>query len=244
MSISLRVQGIRTSYRSREVVRGVSFSLREGKSLAIIGPNGSGKSTVLKAIAGFVNLDSGRILLQNHDISSLHPYERSHLGIGYLMQGGKTFPSLSVAENLSIAALALPRHERQRAIDKIAERFQLTGDLKKTVGILSGGQRQRLAIALVMVCRPGILLLDEPSAGLTPLLVQEIFRILDKYKQEHNVSILLVEQHLSAALDFADRVVVLVNGRITAETNDPQKVLSKEALDCLFRSDIEMLSLS
>jgi ABC-type branched-subunit amino acid transport system ATPase component len=160
------------------------------------------------------------------------------------MQGGKTFPSLSVAENLALGVLPLPRRKRKQAINETAELFQLTGDLRKPAGILSGGQRQRLAIAIVMAGRPTTLLLDEPSAGLTPLLVQGIFRILRRYQQEHGVSILLVEQHLSAAIDFADRVVVLVDGRVVRETKDPQQVLSKKVLDSLFRADGEKLALS
>src|SRR6185295_13677838 len=99
MSICLRLHGVRASYGSRQTIRGVSLSVREGQSVAIIGPNGVGKSTLLKVIAGFVKLDSGKILFDDYDISWLQPYERSQIGIGYLMQGGKTFPSLSVAEN-------------------------------------------------------------------------------------------------------------------------------------------------
>src|SRR6185295_3347537 len=142
MNFCLRVQQISASYRNREIIRGVSLSVMEGQSVAIIGPNGAGKSTLLKAIAGFVNVDRGRILLHNENVRSLPPHERSRLGLGYLMQGGKTFPSLSVAENLAIGAFALPRREQRRVINETAELFRLTGDLKKPVGILSGGQRQ------------------------------------------------------------------------------------------------------
>lgn len=244
MRIYLRLQGVRGSYGNRQTICSVSLSVREGQSLAIIGPNGAGKSTLLKMIAGFVKVDSGKILLDDYDISLLQPYERAHLGIGYLMQGGKTFPSLTVGENLAIGASVLPRRERPGAIAETVELFQLTDDLKKPAAILSMGQRQRLAIAIVMVARPATLLLDEPSAGLAPALVQDIFALLREYQKQREAAILLVEQHLAAAINFADRVAVLVDGRITADTKDPQKMLSQEVLDSLFWSDTAALALS
>ena len=236
MSTALQLQDVHSSYDKREVIRGVSLSVRHGESVAMVGPNGAGKSTVLKMIAGLANLDGGKILLHEHDIGWLPSYERSRLGLGYLMQGGRTFPSLSVGENLAMGTLVLPKSQRRQALREVAELFELTGELKKLAGILSGGQRQRLSMGMVLAGRPSVLLLDEPSSGVSPTVVKSAFRALTEYQQLHNAAILLVEQQLSAVIDFADRALVLVDGRIKAETDNLQQLLSRSVVDSLFWS--------
>lgn len=243
MSLCLRLQDVYGSYDKRNIVRGLSLTIWPGEIVGIVGPNGAGKSTLLKMIAGLMPLDKGEIFLGDQKISSLPPYECARLGIGYLMQGGRTFPSLSVAENLALGALLVPRNERRQAVGQIAELFELTNDLKKPVAILSGGQRQRLSMAVVLVGRPSVLLLDEPSSGISPILIKTVFHALGEYQKVHNAAILLVEQHLSSVMDFADRVVVVVDGRIKAETNNPQDLLSPDVLDSLFWSSNEALAL-
>src|ERR1041384_2311818 len=206
LTTTLRVHDLRSSYDKRQIVRGVTLSVRQGETLAIIGPNGAGKSTLLKAIAGLASIDDGEIFLRDQDISTLLPHERTRRGLGYLMQGGRAFSSLSVGENLAIGAQTQPRSRRQRVVTEIAEVFQLTGELRKSVGVLSGGQRQRVGMAVVLVGHPSALLLDEPSAGLAPVVVKGIFQALREYQTRHSAAVLLVEQQLSAAIDFADRI--------------------------------------
>lgn len=239
MSSGLRLHDVHASYDKREVVRGVSLDVREGEMLGIVGPNGAGKSTLLRVIAGLMSLDQGEIRLHEQAVSMVPPHERARRGIGYLMQGGRTFPSLSVAENLAIGALILPKAERRKTVSAIAEMFGLKNDLKKPVAILSGGQRQRLSMAVVLAGKPSVLLLDEPSSGVSPAFVKGAFRSLAQYQELHKASILLVEQHLSSVIDFANRAVVMVDGRIKAETRNPQDLLSKDLLDSLFWSSTE-----
>lgn len=239
MTSSLRLKDVHCSYDKREIVRGVSLSVSKGETLGIVGPNGAGKSTLLRLIAGLMDLDAGEIFLYEREISALPPYGRAQRGIGYLMQGGRTFPSLSVGENLATGALVLPKQERRKTVSAIAEMFGLKNDLKKPAAILSGGQRQRLSMAVVLAGKPSVLLLDEPSSGVSPAFVQGAFHALAQYQELHEAGILLVEQHLSSVIDFADRAVVMVDGRIKAETNDPPDLLSKELLDALFWSSTE-----
>jgi ABC-type branched-subunit amino acid transport system ATPase component len=240
MSSGLRLQHVHSSYDKREIVRGVSLEVWEGETLGIVGPNGAGKSTLLRLIAGLMSLDEGEIFLHEQDISTLPPHERARRGVGYLMQGGRTFPSLSVAENLAIGALILPKQERRKTVSAIAEMLGLKNDLKKPVAILSGGQRQRLSMAVVLAGKPSVLLLDEPSSGVSPAFVKGAFRGLAQYQELHKTSILLVEQHLSSVIDFAKRAIVMVDGRIKAETKAPQDLLSKDLIDSLFWSNPEM----
>jgi ABC-type branched-subunit amino acid transport system ATPase component len=240
MSSRLRLKDVHSSYDKRKVIRGVSLKVREGETLGIVGPNGAGKSTLLRLIAGLMNLDHGEIFLHKQNVSTLPPHERARRGIGYLMQGGRTFQSLSVAENLAIGALILPKPERRKTVSAIAEMFGLKNDLKKPVAILSGGQRQRLSMAVVLAGKPSILLLDEPSSGVSPAFVKAVFRGLAQYQELHKTSILLVEQHLSSVIDFANRAIVMVDGQIKAETRNPQDLLSKDLLDSLFWTSAEM----
>lgn len=244
MSTALQLSEVHSSYEKRQVIRGVSLSVAQGETVAVVGPNGAGKSTILRMIAGLAGLDRGSILMHTHEIGSLPSYERSRLGLGYLMQGGRTFPSLSVGENLAMGAEVLPPNKRREAIREVVELFELKSELKKLAAILSGGQRQRLSMAMVMAGQPSVLLLDEPSSGVSPSLVISAFRTLTEYQQRHNVAILLIEQQLPAAIEFADRALVLVDGLIKAETDDPQQLLSWGVVDSLFWSRSEDLVVS
>jgi branched-chain amino acid transport system ATP-binding protein len=237
MNASLRLEGVYAAYKKKEIIRGVSLSARQGQAVALIGPNGAGKSTLLRIVAGFLKPSRGRVLIGGYDASRFEPHQRARLGVGYLMQGGRAFSSLTVAENLELAAFGLAHKERAESLREITELLELRMALRTKVGTLSGGWRQRLALAMVLVRRPSLLLLDEPSAGLSPVLMQHFFEVLNQYRQTHNTAILLVEQHVQAALSFAQRAVVLVNGKITAETKRPDAWLTEGKLDSLFSGD-------
>lgn len=230
----LRIDGAHAAYKKKEIIRGVSLSAKRGQTVALIGPNGAGKSTLLRIVAGFLEPLKGRIWIDGYDARKLAPHQRARLGVGYLMQNGRVFSSLTVKENLELAASRLATGARQESLHEITEMLDLRGKLGARVGILSGGWRQRLALAMVLVTRPSLLLLDEPSAGLAPIPMKRIFNALDNYRQVHQVSILLVEQNVQMALSFAHRAVVLVNGKIAAETKWPEAWLLEGKLDSLF----------
>lgn len=229
-----RIVGAHAAYKKKEVVRGIYLSVRQGQTVAVIGPNGAGKSTLLRIVAGFLEPVKGHILIDDRDVNKLAPHQRARLGVGYLMQGGRVFSSLTVKENLELAASRLATGVRQESIREITEMMDLGVALGARVGILSGGWRQRLALAMLLVTRPSILLLDEPSAGLAPISMQSIFNALDQYRQTHQTAILLVEQNVQVALSFAHRAVVLVNGKIVDETKHPETWLAEGKLDSLF----------
>jgi branched-chain amino acid transport system ATP-binding protein len=194
------------------IVRGASLSLRETEILAILGPNGAGKSTLVKAIAGLVPVSSGRVLLHGRPIAGRAAHRLVHEGLAFVPQTENVFVNLSVEDNLDLCAAILKVPRRRR----VAELFGLFPDLARQRGLpagrLSGGQRQMLAVARALVGAPKVLMLDEPSAGLSPKLVGLVFEKLKEIRAS-GVAIVLVEQNVKAALAVADRAAVLVEGR-------------------------------
>lgn len=199
------------------ILRGVSLSLAAGECLAVLGPNGAGKSTLIKAIAGLVAVSAGRVTLAGREITALATHRLGAAGIGYVPQSANVFARLSVAENLALAAAALPARQRPGAIAGQLEQFpDLAARPRLPAGRLSGGQRQMLALARALLTTPRALLLDEPSAGLSALMVEQVFARLAAIAAG-GVAILLVEQNVRAALALAARAVVMVEGRIARE---------------------------
>lgn len=198
------------------IVQGVSVAVAPGELLAVLGPNGAGKSTFVKALAGVVPTFSGRVTLDGCDITALPSHRLSAAGLGYVPQTANVFATLSVEENLRVGGHLL-RHGLREAVARAFERFpDLRVHRRQPAGALSGGQRQMLAMARALITEPRVLLLDEPSAGLSPRMVSELFaqvrRIVDG-----GVAVLMVEQNVRAGLRIADRGVVLVNGRVAHE---------------------------
>jgi len=231
----LRLENIRAGYGKKEVLHGVSFIVPEAKICAVLGPNGAGKSTLLKVVAGMIRPTEGRIYFENEDITDFPVHERVRKGIGYFMQGGQVFPSLSVLENLEMGANGLSPQEKKKAIEEIMELFPtLQGLAKKRAGLLSGGQRQQLALGMVLVRRPKLLLLDEPSAGLSPNLVQEIMKKIQIINLTFNITIILVEQNINNALEISDKIFILTNGQLQAEYEEPRKLMRVEELEEIF----------
>jgi branched-chain amino acid transport system ATP-binding protein len=231
----LRTENIFAAYRKKEVLRGVSLSVRQGEIVALIGPNGAGKSTLLKVVAGFLKPLNGEVWVNGNEITTLPPHERVECGLSYFMQGGKVFPNLTVSENLEMGSVTLPSEDRGEKVSAVLEVFRNLKDmLYRRAGLLSGGERQALALAMVFVKRPRILLLDEPSSGLSPKLVQEMLAKVRELNNIWQTTILLVEQNVREALNIACRSVALVNGEVALETDKPQGWLAEGQLEKLF----------
>lgn len=199
------------------IVRGVDFSVAQGELVILLGPNGAGKSTFVKAIAGMVPVHSGRIHLAGRDITDVAPHRKLAEGLAFVPQTENVFASMSILENLQIAVALLPKSQRNLAIETMLTRFpDLALKPKRLAGALSGGQRQMLAVARALALNPPVLILDEPSAGLSPKIVGEVFSMLKRINGE-GVTIVLVEQNVKAAMAIADRAVILAEGQIRHE---------------------------
>jgi branched-chain amino acid transport system ATP-binding protein len=193
------------------IVKGASIAVEPGEIFAIFGPNGAGKSTLVKAIAGLVPITSGTVQLDGADITSLPAHRMVHQGLAFVPQTENIFTSLTVGENLDLAA-AILRVDRKQRLQELETLFPDLARLRQLqAGRLSGGQRQMLACARALVAKPKVLILDEPSAGLSPKLVDVVFSRL-KGVRDSGVTIILVEQNVKAALAIADRAAVLVDG--------------------------------
>jgi branched-chain amino acid transport system ATP-binding protein len=230
----LRVEGLRAGYTpSAPIVNGVSLQAARGEIVAVLGPNGAGKSTFVKAIAGLVPVSAGRVLLANQDITALPVHARLGGGLGFVPQTENVFATLSVHDNLLIGAQGLERAQRGTQIASIYALFpDLVRQRLLPAGRLSGGQRQMLAVARALLVAPKLLLLDEPSAGLSPKIVVELFAHL-RVIRSSGVAIVLVEQNVRAALGVADRVEVLVEGR-NRHSGSPAALAADTALAALF----------
>jgi len=209
----LEVTDVEAGYGDALVLRGVSLAASPGELVAIIGPNGAGKSTLLKVVYGLLRPRAGRVRYAGVDVTGLQPEQLTRLGLNYVPQLGNVFPSLSIAENLQVGCVSLPRADRRQALSDLYEHFTLLAERRRQrAGTLSGGQRKLLAIARALVTRPRALLLDEPSAGLSPQAMELVFGQLAEVN-ERGIAILMVEQNARRALSLADRGYVLDMGR-------------------------------
>jgi branched-chain amino acid transport system ATP-binding protein len=219
---ALSLTDVHTFYGDSHILHGVNFSLPPGGVLALLGRNGAGKTTCISTIIGFLKPREGEIRLFGEPIEGLNPERISHLGIGLVPQGRRIFPSLTVRENLVVAR----QHRSQSAnlwnIDRIYDMFpRLRERHRQFAGTLSGGEQQMLAIGRALMGNPRVLLLDEPSEGLAPLIVAEVGRTIRRLKDQGQ-SIVLVEQNRQLALDVADQAVILNTGRcvFSGEANE------------------------
>jgi branched-chain amino acid transport system ATP-binding protein len=208
-------------------VRSASLQVGAGEIVAIIGPNGAGKSTLVKAAAGLVPIASGRVSMHGADITQVPAHRMVHQGLAFVPQTENVFANLSIAENLELAA-SLLLHGRGQRLERLQPVYAAFPDLARQrallAGRLSGGQRQMLAVARALIAQPKLLMLDEPSAGLSPKLVTQVLDMLKRVR-DGGVTVLLVEQNVKAALAVADRVAVLVEGkeRIVAPAAELQR---------------------
>ena len=232
MRSELRLRDLHASYGKKEVLCGISITAEPGKVLAVIGPNGAGKSTLMRVTAGFLALKAGGVWLGDQEVTHLPPHRRVNIGLSCSMQGGRVFPSLTVREHLEMSAA---RGGGQDARARILALFpNLHSLLERRAGLLSGGERQSLALAVSLARRPRALLLDEPSAGLAPRLVQHTFELLRELSRRWEIGILLIEQDVENALSIADRAVALVAGTVAMQTDQPRSWLLHGEIERLF----------
>ncbi|WP_049981849.1 ABC transporter ATP-binding protein [Halolamina rubra] len=223
----LQVSGLDAGYGDLQILEGVDLNVEAGEYVTVVGPNGAGKSTVMKSIFGLTTLMGGRVEFGGADITGEKPEDVIHLGLGYVPQSDNIFPSLSVLENLEMGAYILDEVPQEQ-LEAVFDRFPILEERKgQTAGNLSGGQQQMLAMGRALMLDPDLLLLDEPSAGLAPDLVDDMFDRIDRIN-DGGTAILMVEQNAKEALRRCDRGYVLVQGenrfmdRGTALLNDEQ----------------------
>jgi branched-chain amino acid transport system ATP-binding protein len=215
-----KVNQINVYYGSIHAIKDVSFHVDEGEIVTMIGANGAGKTTTMHAISGLLKLGSGEILYEGKTISRMDPHKIVQLGLAQCPEGRRVFSGLTVQDNLEMGA-----YTRKDGRDAIEDDFDMVFDLlprlkerrNQPAGTLSGGEQQMLAIGRALMCKPRMLLLDEPSMGLSPLLVKEIFRIIESVNKKNGVTVLLVEQNAKMALNIADRGYVLETGNVKME---------------------------
>ena len=194
-----------------DIINSCSINVNKGEIVAILGPNGAGKSTAMKAMLGLLNLKSGNILIDGNDISNLSPQDRVKRGISFVPQTRNVFSELTVKENLEVGAF-LSNDNIDDVIEDIFELFPILKEkASQVVGELSGGQRQQVALGRALMIQPSVLMLDEPTAGVSPIVMDELFQHIIKVK-EKNVAIIMVEQNAKQALSISDRGYVLVTG--------------------------------
>jgi branched-chain amino acid transport system ATP-binding protein len=213
----LEVNGLTVAYGPIEAVREVSFRVEQGTIVSLVGPNGAGKTTTLNAISAVVPAARGRIFFQGRDITRLSPHQRVSAGIVQIPEGRLVLSGMTVRENLEMGAYRRPASEMQAGLAAVEKRFPILAERRNSLaGTLSGGEQQMLAIARGLMAKPRLLLLDEPSLGLAPLLVQMIFAIVSELRSD-GLTILLVEQNARQALSISSYAYVMENGKIPLE---------------------------
>ncbi len=225
----LEVKGINVYYGLIHALHDVSFEVNEGEIVALIGANGAGKTTTLHTITGLLQAKSGQVMFDGKDITRKPGHAIVRLGMSHVPEGRRVFASLTVAENLRMGAYTRPKSEIAGSLKEVYEWFPRLEERKnQAAGTLSGGEQQMLAMGRAMMSRPRILLLDEPSMGLSPLFVGEIFKIIERVSSA-GTTVLLVEQNAKKALSIADRAYVLETGNIS-KSGDAKALLDDEAI--------------
>lgn len=225
----LKIRNIESFYGPIMAIRGVSLEVRPGQIVSILGANGAGKTTLMKTISGVMDPEKGTITFDGEEIQGSEPHKVVQKGIVHVPEGREVFPLLTVDENLSLGAYtATDKAQIERDRDLVFTYFPILKERRnQEAGTLSGGQQQMLAIGRGLMANPKIMLLDEPSLGLSPLLVQEIFAILKRLNEEQNMTMMLVEQNASAALELAHHGYVMEVGRIVMD-GSAQSLMASE----------------
>ncbi len=232
--ILLQLQNISVHYGGVRALNGVDIALDEGEIVALMGPNGAGKSTILKTIFGLAPVHSGKVLWHEKEIMPIS-YEIVQSGIAFVPQGRRVFSHLTVEENLEIGGFIVRnKQELKRRIEEVMETFPVLRQKRKAkAGMLSGGQQQMLALARGLMTEPKVLLLDEPSLGLAPKIVKEVFAKIKEINEKHKTAIIVVEHNIKSLLEIAGRAYVLDKGRVVAE-DVSQKLIDSDILEKVF----------
>ncbi|MES2415586.1 MAG: ABC transporter ATP-binding protein [Pseudomonadota bacterium] len=229
MSALLEIKGLRGGYGQVEVLRGVDLTVNAGETVALLGSNGAGKSTLNNVVCGIYRAWAGSVQFDGHDLSGAHYRDVVKAGLIQVPEGRKVFPNLSVLENLELGSFTRARERRTDNLDKVFGIFpRLKERLQQRAGTMSGGEQQMLAIGRGLMAEPRLLILDEPSLGLSPLLVEEMFGLISKLR-EGGLAVLLVEQNVGQSLEIADRAYVLENGGVRF-TGLPAELLGSDEL--------------
>lgn len=213
----LQIQGLRGGYGAVEVLRGVDLTVGEGEIVALVGSNGAGKSTLNNTVCGIYPAWAGRVIFDGVDLSGAHCREVVRAGLIQVPEGRKIFPNLSVQENLELGSFTRARARRSHNLARVYDLFpRLKERIRQLAGTLSGGEQQMLAIGRGLMAEPRLLILDEPSLGLSPLLVEELFALIGQLHRD-GLAVLLVEQNVAQSLELAQRAYVLENGSVRFE---------------------------
>jgi branched-chain amino acid transport system ATP-binding protein len=225
----LSVAGLQSGYGKIRVLHGIDFEVSPGEVVALLGPNGAGKTTMLRAVSGLLPVNAGHVRFGGRDMTNASPREAARAGLVHVIEGHRVFTQISVTDNLLLAGYDLARSERAPRVEEALSFFPEIAEKRHQFGgALSGGQQQMLTVAQGLVRRPRLLMLDEPSAGLSPVLVDRVISVIDQLRAR-GTAIVLVEQLLGKALAAADRVYALVQGHVvlqasTGEANLPQRL--------------------
>jgi branched-chain amino acid transport system ATP-binding protein len=225
----LSVDGLQSGYGKIRVLHGIDLKVSAGEVVALLGPNGAGKTTLLRAVSGLLPVSGGHVRFAGRDLTNITPREAARQGLVHVIEGHRVFTQISVGDNLLLAGYDLQRGERAARVEEALSFFpEIAEKRHERGGALSGGQQQMLTVAQGLVRRPRLLMLDEPSAGLSPVLVDRVLNVIARLRTQ-GTAVLLVEQLLEKALGCADRVYALVQGHIvleapTAETNLTQRI--------------------
>jgi branched-chain amino acid transport system ATP-binding protein len=230
MAALLRLDRVTAGYGQTVIIEDVSFTIEPGAMLAVLGRNGVGKSTLMKTIAGQTQLHTGHVAFVDRDISFLASYFRARGGIGYVPQTREIFRSLTIEENLLIAA-----QPGRWNLENVYELFPNLGERRRNTGLeISGGEQQMLAIGRALMGNPRLLLLDEPMEGLAPLIVERLFEVFELLRDTGNMGMILVEQYVNLALNFAPRTIVLDRGRIVYDGRSADLALDSAKMAAFF----------
>ena len=233
-SLGLALEAVSAGYGETIVIEGISLGLAPGGAMAVLGRNGVGKTTLLATIMGHTRLRAGRIRFAGGDITGLPPFRRARLGIGYVPQEREIFASLTVAENLLVAARPGALNDRRWSVARVYEFFPRLAERRRHRGNqLSGGEQQMLAIGRALIGNPSLLLMDEPLEGLAPIIVDALLAGLDRLKREDDLALLLVEQHARLALELTEQAIVLDRGTIVFAGASRELLAAPKRLDAL-----------
>jgi len=228
----LKINNLHAGYDKIEILKGVNIDVKNNEIIALIGPNGAGKSTILKSIFNLCNIYSGEIIFKDKNITKLQTYELIHEGISYVPQGRQIFRELTVKENLEMGAFILDKEVMKRNIKDVFTKFPFLKEKRNEYAInLSGGQQQLLAIGRALMQNPQLLLLDEPSLGLSPKSMKEMFNKIKEINKE-GVSIIIVEQNAKQSVEIADRTYILEDGKIAL--NGGKEILKDKKLKDIY----------